>query len=619
MILVLVLVLLALYCGAAGGLASLLQERWADMFPTTLFLSLVPLYLLGLVGQLLWGWWLALGFVTTCCLAGIVVAWRHREVTVPVALPVTVVLVAVFAVCSRGRVFQSWDEFSHWGRVQKVQALHNQLGPWNPSYLEFRAYPPGAGLFGYLIEHLRGTFVESDAMLASSILVLACFVPMLAGTRWRRAWVVLPFATLLLLAPLSFYQPYLEVYADPLLAVLTGHGILTALRHHGWRLVLHLAPTVFLLGIVKDSGRFFAVIVLLVGALCSLRARGEVPTSSRRDRASQVGVLVACAFVPMMLWSALLSLLHVNRLWTKPINLGQAWDALHGRGEPYRVATVRAFAEASTTLPLNRQGLLLTLPGFVAVIVAVWALSCIIGIPRMRRRDIGLAAVAWTVGLVVYLCGLLGSYLFKFSPYEATALASFWRYVGAYVVSGIVVVAGLVVHALSHVERSPRRAPVLAAVAAGLAFALVVATADPQALPTYVGHQRNQTEEYRDRVARSVARIRRCGLQPGDRLWLMDEYGNGFAMWVYAYELVDNRVGGWSVGEPSGKGDLWTRDLTLREFSDELRAWHYFYSIQYAPTVPRRYGALFPGGKTKANVLYRIDTTKDQVKLVPVC
>lgn len=87
-------------------------------------------------------------------------------------------ILSVVAVRSvSGKLFDSWDEFSHWGDIVKAMSFLDDFGTNSLSFSLFKNYPPGMSLLQYFLEKLLMFFpkVHFEEWLTYFVYQVYCF------------------------------------------------------------------------------------------------------------------------------------------------------------------------------------------------------------------------------------------------------------------------------------------------------------------------------------------------------------------------------------------------------------------------------------------------------------
>ncbi|MGL5407070.1 MAG: hypothetical protein ACRDAX_09915 [Propionibacteriaceae bacterium] len=417
-----------------------------------------------------------------------------------------------------------------------------------------------------------------------------------------------------------------NVYADGPLGLLFGYGLVLAIIYRGWHRVLHLAPALAVLVLIKDLGQFFAIVILGVVFITVWTDRKNI--AAWVSTLARGGCLIASLSIPRVLWSWALSRTNTGIAWQGKTHWGELFKALVGQGEGWRVQTAKNFARALVEIPL-----IPTIPHSTTLVCGL-VMACFI-IIISRRCNRVFKTVPWlkisiflTLGFVLHILGTLSVFLLKFSKFEALNIASWERYVGSYLIAILfAVVAMAFIGAVGEPdqERNNIAGIGLEAAIPLVLVAVMLAFCSPTAQITAMlsGKNSENTHALRDPYADFSQHIRSCGVESGERVVYINEHTNGFEMWITSFELIDMRVGSdfWSVGDPKNAADVWTQDWSEEKLSNELKNVDVVIVDKAIPQAMARYNQLFSDGEPHSGTVYRVikESGPHSVLLMPVC
>lgn len=613
----------------------LLKTSFAAMVPTTVFAVALVLYVFGLINALRAGFIAVLVGSAVIVVVAIVrsatrssprVALRALRHAFSPSFAVFLALAVASFITTRGMRLSSFDEFTEWGAVVKAMFLDDKLSVYSPIELAFRGYQPGIGLFQYFVERF-GDWNEADLFWAYQLVVISLFIPFLASLTWRRAGRLVLILPIIFIVPNLFFPTTQLIIVDPVLGLLFGYCLALVYTNDSSRRVptLHLTAALAILVLTKDSGAFFAIVVLVALLAQQLRRRGE--GGIRKSIGAvliRVGIPVLGVAVAYGSWKAIIGVLHANpELSASNINLLQL---VFGPARSYWPEVVASFRSAFLREPLIESHRLELSPASLLLACAV--ILVLLEFWRQRRwglpRDFSTAIVI-TVGAVVYTVGLLVLYLFKFGDYEALHLASFVRYLSTYWAGIAMLIALFVIFVLSEarptLERrlDPQRWAVSSPVALALVWLLLLAVLAPaKSLVAYVRDPVSPAMSARSSYDWVIHAAHAARIGRGDRVWLISQYDQGYDYWVLRYELMPANAGSgaWSLGPPNGTDDVWTLDLSQRAWASQLRNYDYVVIQKSSSSFVARFGSLFGVDDEIADgTVYSVSVEGDSVHL----
>ena len=424
----------------------------------------------------------------------------------------------------------------------------------------------------------------------------AFFLPFFRRLELRRphSWLLL---AAVFLAPLSLFPRfYSDLLIDPFLGLAAAAGLALILvedEPEAWsRLWLFLCVAILTLS--KSVGLLLALFLLLAWLLWEYREGGLLRKGRKR-------ALLLCAagaasvFVPWLLWKLSLRVQGAPVAFDGKLDPRILLAVLTGRDGSWRSVLLDGYyntliSGAGGLQLLGREMTWLFSFAFLLFLLLVVLKLRTAAAPEKKGLCRGLFVLA-AVELLVYLAGMLLTYMFKFSEFEALRLADLGRYLAVpLLLLWLTVLLGFVgnLHRL-RLDRS------LAAV--GL-LCLVLATVSGEAVQSVASRESvARGQELRGEYEEMYAQF--CALETGpqQRIYLISQGDSGIDYQVLHYTFRPHRIGmgpSWSLGEPFYEGDLWTRACSPEQWRQEL--WeNYDYVLLYRLNdyFTEHYGGLF--------------------------
>lgn len=514
---------------------------------------------------------------------------------------------------SRGKMFISWDEFSHWGLVVKNMHALNDFAITETSTTIFKGYPPGASLFAYFYTRFSSEFWDSYAILAMNLMTLSLMLPLFKKINSKNllGGIILVFISLFI--PISFNETaYNNVYVDVLLGLLFGY-ILYAYyesisQDRKTALYIKILLAIFVLSITKASGFGLSVIAVLVMALDSIIRK-------EKNYFIVIGSFLS-AFVSNKSWSIFLKITGTSEAWeTSSINLKNILLLFSSNNPPYRVTTYNNFISSFTgekyfgyLLEYTPLQLLL---GFVFL---AFIYTCFL---KRRKNEARRVNARWILcftigGYIIYSFSLLLLYLFTYSEYEAVNLASFPRYMSTYLTGMLYLFVAVLIKDCSNkinyvslvillilsfnIDPSPIH---------DISIRAPIAIKKSRMVQASFQIMKNKTAELSNKKA---------------KLFFVFQNSNGYhyhvARYVITPVMITQPFGTWSLGEPYGDSDIWTRNLSVDELKKILidDKYTHIYLQNIDEKFINTYGALFEDeGEIQNDSLYEIHVNNDDV------
>lgn len=603
----------ALSAGSALG-AALWGRKYEELLPVTGMTLVLLLFLCGLIGLLGPGVLLALLLCAAAWLAALAHALRKKRLAAAARAFFTpnfflfCCLFVYFWLLNHGRLAYSFDELSHWADVVKAMCQIDALSTSPLSNSTFQSYPPGISLFQYFEQKLTilcgGGFTEGLLYHGFQVFLVSLILPFLKDLDYRRlyAW---PVAAALLLSPgFLFETVYLNLLVDPLLGLLSAAGLaailLTERRDGLYRAFVLLCAAMLVL--VKPAGLMLALFLAAAYVLAELPDRKKTLTAAL--------CALAAVLLPWALWQLSIRLNAAAVAFPDRVSLPLLLRVLLGRDDSYRKTVRDLFLTGLIEIESSASFLGVT-PSHPLLFAALPAALLWAG-RQLCRRESGkrrLFRRIWLLllaELLVYLFGLLVTYLFKFGEYEAIRLASFARYLAIPLLSWWMLTLFITVSLFrdARFDRSLAAAALLVLILACTPNKVLLSLSNREA----VGRSRETRAPFTQLYEGFAAAY---DGEPA-RMYLISQEDTEFEYFLTKFSFRPNAVTaplGWTLGQPFYEGDIWTRDVSAEQLRETLQADYDFLILRRCNDSFRvRFGSLFaePAHITE-NSVYRVD------------
>lgn len=472
---------------------------------------------------------------------------------------------------NRYRVFSSWDEFSHWGLVVKNMDFFDWFGNHPLSTVSFQGYPPATALWQYFIGKLYGGFYEGHVYQATGWLVASLCMPVASRLEWKSIFRAFFSVCFLIAVPMIFNGSYLVLlYVDVLLGILLGYilycGFYSKSKDVFYYVNIGIALCV--LTITKASGTFLALVAIAViqGYEFVNEAEEKQEISIKRNLIILIGFLAA-VFVGKMTWSLYLNLTETGEAWnTSSMTISNIFNLILGKGEEYQYTTISNFLNALGETDFNSYIFNMRYVSWVVVAMALFFV-----LNRLVKEKARLRFYAWgsMIGLAVYTVGLMLLYVFTYTEYEAVNLASFQRYLATYFVTLAYFISGVLFIEVNKRKNQFVKKTIMAASGVLLLFVPVNAFWDVTFL---YKEQVNMTVSQRDVYIEVMPYLEKLNYFE-NKIWFISQNTSGFDYWYLKYLVtpIEPAGGGiWSLGKPYSENDMYTINLTVEEWLDNL-------------------------------------------------
>lgn len=382
------------------------------------------------------------------------------------------------------RNFSTWDEFSHWGKmVKEMLRLDSFYAVPEASLLIHKDYPPFVTLFELFWCKFSGGYSEAGLTLAIHVFEFSIIVPYLLDryrnrkavcgeidicddaidrgsdkgeVKWKksvgRAFSCGLLIGICILTVLLFDTKDLlpTVYLDIVVPILYAVGILVVIESDkAYQFCcLLLVQTAILL--TKQIGIAFCMLIWL---MYTMKLFMDNWTDSKlvavvKKMLMSLGViglpyLISCTWTSYVDRFGIKGQFELSQIkLSDVINIVQGNDSTYRQGvfDSYLYEIVHNFVGAGR----------LRIPYFGATLLIVLALAIVyLVFAKKITKECIFLCINVIVGSIGYAFTMLMLYLFCFSEYEATNLASFSRYVGTYIMAECLVLMIVIVKLVS--------------------------------------------------------------------------------------------------------------------------------------------------------------------------
>lgn len=513
-----------------------------------------------------------------------------------------------------GKVASSWDEFSHWVDIVKAVTTIGDFGTNPAAESAYQTYPPAMMLFQYSLQKVYllvkpGVgFSEWRVYFAFQVFILAVMLPFFRHITFRQPLKLVLYSAITLLAPLLFYgNLYSAVYIDPVVGILFGAGMaMIVLRHRRDAMYsAYVCMVCAMLTLSKDVGFAFALILALAYGADQLL---DPEQSSRKRSLLQAPLALAAAYLPKLLWSWEIRTSGARVSFSGKIHWTVLLNVILGRDTSYRSELVKTYRDAlySKTISLGNVSLELNYVALTVICLCalylLWRLFSARQSGQRKRLGVLLGIAGGT--LACYLVGLCVIYMFKFSQYEATRLASMDRYLNIAFLGIWLMMLLLLAHWAS--QWCKRQEAVL------ILLACLLLAVPTKIFGDFVrGDYVQQSVSVRAPYGPLKTAIQR-NCDGDDRIYFVSQETSGFDYWVSRFNARPNLFNGnftWSIGEAFYDGDIWTKAMTPEEWQNMLlEQYDYVALYKINDYFLEHFGHLFADPENiKTNALYRVN------------
>lgn len=451
-----------------------------------------------------------------------------------------------------GKVFSAWDEFSHWGLVDKSIFEFKGFPQKYPNQqLNFPGYPLILSIWQSTSTLVTFRFVEYYLMLTNYLLYMTLFlniIEMAAKNVEIRKYSL--YLILIISSVLVFNPTFLVyIYVDAMIGILLASAFIfyINIKEHKLNSVILCMLAVFL-PLVKETGLFLFIIIFLVLAFCEL---------AKKEKYNFLFIvfLIVLSFIGKMSWS----LVKISEAWsTSELSLNSVIQLLKLEAAPYRYTIIKNFLNSSYSFFISNGKLQLTL------ITATFMVYLLLKLLKAPRKYIMVVMTS----VIVFSLSLLILYVFTFSEIEGIALASYSRYLSTIFSFSFVVICYLAIKKVS--------------IKVLLASILIVFL--------FLDYQTISFYYFKAPIANEEARIRRNDftlsreikdMLYGKRVMFITPGGSGYEYWAMKTELLGSELIGYSYGKPYTPEDVSSRDISEEDFIELITTVDYVFFFSF--------------------------------------
>lgn len=344
-----------------------------------------------------------------------------------------IALCVYFIFRMRGVLVLHVDNFSHWATIIKEICITDAF-PATGSAVSFRNYAPGSAAFIYFVCKATG-FTEGHALAAQGIILAASMAAVFCKAKYRDPLTVI---SLLLAAIITVSIPELSsaslhIYnflVDGLIAYITAAcGIIAyAYRDDLKRCLITLIPITSMLTVIKTSARLFAILIAVM-VLIQFRKKifrtGALQSRQTYLALGGIALLVASQLIFPALWNTYITGAFPDKLLSDN-KFPTTVDGLLSHFASKDAAYLKDIASEMLTRLTDMSDPTVQIM-IVAELFAVGVLVIAMLLREKPRIIVRVLAAANLTG-IFYLAELFVLYGFIFDEYEASILASFYRY-----------------------------------------------------------------------------------------------------------------------------------------------------------------------------------------------
>ena len=546
-------------------------------------------------------------------------------------------LFAVFyALCfllNSTKCFIYWDEFSHWGIFLKENLRLDNFYCTSPMEFFHKDYVPAITLFETIWCKISFRYLEADVYRAMQVFMFSLLMPMLEkvsehtvkkiGEYGKKSALKYRFYQLgamflVLFVPLLFrtidgFAFYHTIYCDIAVALIFYWCVYESYKESDDKIYQFVSLTIALTVLVLTKMIAMAFLPLIFGVLI-VRI---LFLSRSKMKARYWAFIIPLIGLPVAFWY------WFNKFSDRFIEHSgeiQSYDGMslsqiaEAFGDPAKssISYLGIVRESYLTAVFTRN--ILAFGSYALILILITALFFVMAafIKDKIEKKKTIAAGIWTILSGIYYAFLMYfMYCTNFEEYEARRLASFERYMNTFIIVALFLL--LAVYFESELWKSKKkRLPLY--VLTGVIFAGIAVfypEAVVQVLPGFVtGDERSMA------VFTDGATVIKENTEENSSVYIVVRGDNGDYLRHQEYYCGPRTIGGGSIGPVMYDGDIWSEDMTVDEFIEDLEGYDYIYFSDVDDVFESKYSDAFEDPTLISDgVIYRIVEIDSKVYL----
>ena len=614
------------------------------------------LFLFSLFNALLIGLYLVFAAALATAVLGYFTLFKEKESSKKLFDLPFFVFILIFAAAwfyTRYTLFWSWDEFSHWGVAYKYTMLTNRI-PTEPGVV-IVSYPPFAPLFQYLISKVIG-FDESNAYFAQMLVIFFSLLAALPKPQEKKNIIFYLLGFIFSGISIHAFGYWAQsLYVDLLMAVLLGCALVYIVVKDDLSLSTYICVLfpAAALALIKPTGILFSLLIavsfivknfvfsaiekpfirllkqkktvfsliLLLLPLFALLSWNMVSTDTGANTTKLTlrssGITQEEIF-PLYPYEYEMNLIkEQNEFVTQEKLFGNAHKTISVEeviksftlATPYRSRYIfrKMIKDIGRNHFFDKEIHFSVIHCFVLFGLLILFETTFLKHNQQEkdRKQLMVQHGILLAGFIGYFLFLYLSYVFIFYPYEATYAPSLARYLGTYLLAWWILILTVQLRMIFSDKTAGAGWKLSARGIFGFIVVLIfigIPTVKYIHLPKEPQPERFLTY----RIYKMVGDI----FTEEDKvfhIWQEDETTNGFEHYLMRYFLtpVPSNMHGWMMGERYSNNDLYTAEITPKEWLDLLNNQEYTYVLVSIAdnNFWEHYGVLFNEYQFSPNVL----------------
>lgn len=360
--------------------------------------------------------------------------WLKIIFTPGLFIYLTLFIASIFI--NKGRIFEDYDEYNHWGVMIKNMFSYHSYGTHPESIVSFNEYPPFTSIFQYLFVQIKGVFAEDVVITAQNILYFSFIIPITSKIKDKKDLSCAILCVILIIfMPMIFYVDfYVNILVDGMLGIVFAYILYSAYRKEKNVLfqVLQIFSGLAMLVLTKTQGMGIALFAIVIIGGRLFQQRKQLAT---KKQIKYFMIMITILLIFLISWN--IKTINQPKRWDiNRIGEVNLIDVIMGKADQkvYEIIEIytRAFFYNSQFITEKK------LTAFSCVI-AILALSILLyqKICKEEKEKYQYYIITLFISMIIYFISLLWMYCTIFDPSEATILTSFSRYINTMLIAGV--------------------------------------------------------------------------------------------------------------------------------------------------------------------------------------
>lgn len=551
---------------------SYFKTKYEEVLPITCTSIVLVSFLFGIIGILKYSIYVILVLALILYVLAIAKIAKEKNIkeiinsTITPGFVLFLVLFLVFLIAIYGKLFDAWDEFSHWGDIVKVMTTLDDFGTNHNSLSMFKSYPPGMSLFQYILEKLnylftKEVFVEWFAYFSYYVFAVSFLMPLTKELSFKKPLLMLGYVGAIVCVPFIFYNGvYYQLYIDPFLSFLLAGGLLHILfnEENNCLYDLSILSILFTLVLSKDAGIVFAITLLIAYIIKSFIIGNNI----KKNVITTIGGILSI-LIPKVLWSHNIKINNVKLSFNGKIDFENLISVIVGNDSSYRSDVLDNYISAFKSTGITLKNFNFEISYIVLFMVICIALAFVVKNTKTSKTNKVISYICSIISCVIFVVGMCIIYMYKFSEYEAVGLASFNRYLNIVFMGLFLFMMIALFISLENIKNETLICTIL------ICFMCICSPVRTM-LEWIYGTKVRASHNIRSEFTEIVNKTMDC-TNGDDEVWFIAQETTGFERLVFKFCIRPNINNAyWSIGTAFFDGDIWTEEKTAEQWQREL-------------------------------------------------